>query len=312
MNVPFIISITGLVTPYTLKYYGGVPYKFRLLNLVRRAMSKFTYSQTLLQGKKDFQRRGVFEVKAIKNANHIIGRTSWDRACTFFINPKVNYYICNETLRDCFYNDLWSYEKCIKYSIVVPQMGYPLKGFERFLDGFKIIKEVYPDAKVFVPGWNRFCVNNKLKRDLSVWLSEYDSFLKRKITAYRLWDSIVFCGPLDDKGMKDILLKANAFVLPSALENSPNSMGEAMLLGVPTVASCVGGVQDLLKDKIEGFLYPYDEPYMMDYYIIMLFNNFELAEDISRRSRERALAIYNKKENVQNLINIYNKIKMKQ
>lgn len=310
MNIPFVISITGLVTPYALKYYGSVPCKFSFINLIRRAMSKYTHAQTLLQGKKDFERRGVFEGKAIKNAGHIIGRTSWDKACTFFINSKVNYYICNETLRDCFYDDVWSYEKCVKHSIVVPQMGYPLKGFEKFLDGFKIIREIYPDTKVYVPGWNRFCMKNGRKKDVSIWLSEYDSFLKKKITEYNLWDNIIFCGPLDDKSMKNILLQANVFVLPSALENSPNSMGEAMLLGVPTVASCVGGVQDLLKDKKEGFLYPYDEAYMMAYYVIMLFNDSRLAVDISKKGRERAIAIYNKKKNTQELLSIYNKIIM--
>lgn len=310
MQVPFCISITGLVNPCAMKYYGSVPYKYRRKTIIRSTMSYFSHSQTLSQGKKDFEKRGVYEVKAIKNTEHIIGRTSWDQACALFINPNVNYHKCNETLRDCFYDGVWSYDKCNKHSIAVPQMGYPLKGFEKFLEGFAIIKERYPDTKVYVPGWNRFCMKDGLKKEISIWMSEYDNYLKHKITEYDLWDNIVFCGPLQDTDMKDILLSSNVFVLPSALENSPNSMGESMLLGVPTVASCVGGVQDLLTDKKEGFLYPYDEAYMMAYYVINIFENIGLAEEISREAKERAGSIYDRERNVENLVSIYNKMTM--
>ena len=36
------------------------------------------------------------------------------------------------------------------------------------------------------------------------------------------------------------------FLLPSSCENSPNSLGEAMLLGMPCVASNAGGIPDML------------------------------------------------------------------
>ena len=44
-------------------------------------------------------------------------------------------------------------------------------------------------------------------------------------------------------------------MLPSSCENSPNSLGEAMLLGMPCVASNAGGIPDMLAAGREGLLY---------------------------------------------------------
>ena len=57
-------------------------------------------------------------------------------------------------------------------------------------------------------------------------------------------DKIEFLGRLSAEGMKQAYLDANVFVMPSTIENSPNSLGEAMLLGVPCVAADVGGVAE--------------------------------------------------------------------
>ena len=58
-------------------------------------------------------------------------------------------------------------------------------------------------------------------------------------------DQFEFEGFLSAEKMKRLLLESNVFVCPSSIENSPNSLGEAMLLGVPCVASDVGGIADM-------------------------------------------------------------------
>ena len=55
--------------------------------------------------------------------------------------------------------------------------------------------------------------------------------------------------------MRQAYLEADVFLLPSQSENSPNSLGEAMLLGLPCVASNAGGIPDMLADGQEGLLY---------------------------------------------------------
>jgi glycosyltransferase involved in cell wall biosynthesis len=44
-------------------------------------------------------------------------------------------------------------------------------------------------------------------------------------------------------------------VCPSSIENSPNSLGEAMLLGMPCVSADVGGIASIFTDGEDGLLY---------------------------------------------------------
>lgn len=82
---------------------------------------------------------------------------------------------------------------------------------------------------------------------------------------------MVFTGILSEEKMIEQYLKSNVFVLPSVIENSSNSLGEAMLLGMPCVATNTGGTMDILEHKKEGFLYPYTEPAMCADYISRYF-----------------------------------------
>ena len=68
-------------------------------------------------------------------------------------------------------------------------------------------------------------------------------------------DALHYTGPLDAAAMRQAYLEADVFLLPSSCENSPNSLGEAMLLGMPCVASNAGGIPDMLAAGREGLLY---------------------------------------------------------
>ena len=102
--------------------------------------------------------------------------------------------------------------------------------------------------------------------------------------------------------------KSHVFLSASSIENSPNSVGEAMLLGVPCVSSNVGGVSDMIKDKEEGFLYRFNETYMISYYVGKIFGNKELALSLSEKSKEKGEIIFDRKNNLETTINIYKEV----
>ena len=295
-KTPVIISLTGILSLLKDRYFGSVPETMRRKYTLRYFLSMLTKIPTLYQGYEDFTKRSAYEVRALEKAQHVIGRTTWDYAFVTRVNPKVNYYFCNETLRDSFYNGKWEYRNCENHAIVVPSNGYPIKGFEVFLEGLALLKKKYTDVKVYVPGQGSFSKPKKLKREIAIWCSDYNHYLDKLIKKYELTENIVFCGALDEQGMKALMLKANVFVLPSALENSPNTLGEAMLLGVPSVASCVGGVQNLVSDKEDAFIYPYNEPYMMAYYVGKIFDDQEEAKRLSENARCHSIQIYSREK----------------
>ncbi|MPM55906.1 D-inositol-3-phosphate glycosyltransferase [bioreactor metagenome] len=142
---------------------------------------------------------------------------------------------------------------------------------------------------------------------LSFRLTSYERYLKHIIIESNLFDHVFFLGQLDEEAICQQYLASNVFVCPSSIENSPNSVAEAMILGVPTVCSDVGGVKDFIQHGKNAFLYPADEWYMIPYYIDKIFSDESVCNSISleaKKIREK----YDIAENGKTLINIYHDV----
>lgn len=304
LGVKTVISIQGLVSVYAKHYTANLPI---------RVQKKFTFrdwvkQSNLIQQQKQFEKKGTFEIEAIQKTDHIIGRTTWDKGCTEQINPTANYHFCNETLREEFYKHKWSIGRCEKYSIFLSQAGYPIKGLHYVLEAMPLIKQKFPKTKLYIAGPD---ITSSRKFSEKLRMSSYSKYIAELIERYSLADSVFFTGVLDEKKMCQRYLSSNVFVSPSSIENSPNSLGEAMILGVPCVASHVGGVPDMLKHKDEGFVYQADASYMLAHYVCEIFNNDELVLKFSQNAREHALKTHDPTKNMNRLLQIYENILLK-
>ena len=295
-----VVSIQGLVSVIAHYYLAGVPageYIFPTLkDMVRRT--------SLPKEKRNFEKRGEYERLCLKKAKNVIGRTDWDRACMEDINPDARYFFCNETLRSAFYEHTWKYDKCEPHSIFASQAQYPLKGFHVLLQAVEKVKRRYPDVKVYTTGMDRASnsLMNRLRR------TTYDRYLHRLIIRLGLEDNVGFLGFLNEQQMCSQFLKANVFVSPSAIENSPNSVGEAMLLGVPVIATDVGGVKNLLRHEEEGLVCPFDDAYVLASYICRVFELEDRVDCFTKAAREHAGRTHNREENRKQMLTIYQNI----
>lgn len=296
-----VISIQGLVSVVAKHYMSNLP-----INIQKRfTFRDYIKQNNLIQQQNDFLRKGILEDEAIKRTNNIIGCTTFDKAYSYKLNPKAQYHFCNETLREEFYKHVWSIKKCERHSIFISQASYPIKGLHYVLEAMPLVISNYPDINLYISGHKIVQFNNfvdKLKK------SSYFKYIEELIQKYNLENNITFTGQLDEQEMCQRYLKSHVFVCPSSIENSPNSLGEAMILGVPSIASYVGGIPDMLKNKEEGLLYQHDAPYMLAYYICEIFKNDDLAMKLSKNAREHALKTHDKDENTRRLIEIYKKI----
>ena len=293
-----VIHIQGLCSVIARHYAEGIPHAVQR----RYTFRDFLRRDNIAQQQKKFVLRGNLEVQALKKIRHVMGRTHWDKACVKQINPDVQYHFCNETLRGAFYSGQWTYENCRKHRIFASSCSYPVKGFHYLLEAFAQVLKMYPDATLAVTGQS--CFPATLKDSLRQ--SSYQKYLAQLICKYGLEGKVEFLGRLDEAQMKENYLKANVFVLPSTIENSPNSLGEAMLLGVPCVAADVGGVSDMLTHREEGFVYQSAAPYMLAHYITEIFDeDGSFAEKMGAKASKHAQFTHNASENLNVLKDIY-------
>ena len=297
-----IISIQGLISVYSNHYYADLPW-----NIINRfTIRDFLKRDNIKIQKSKYQKRGKFEVTAISKVDNVIGRTTWDLACVKTINPEVRYFYGGEILRNNFYSEQkWKYENCEKYSLFTSQAYYPIKGLHYLLKAMIYIMEKYPKSKLYIGGTEPYYDGTfigKLKT------KSYGKYIKKMIKDNKLNNNVIFLGRMNAEEMREQFLKSNVFVLPSAIENSPNSLGEAMILGVPCVASDVGGVKDMIEDGVEGYTYQHNEPAMLAHYICELFGDVSLAKKMGKRASIHAEKTHGVKECFTDYIEIYRKI----
>lgn len=292
-----VVSIQGLKWVYYRYYLGGLSFRDILKNLTIRDFFK----GTMLSNQKSFSETGKCETELIRSVKYVIGRTDWDRAHVWAVNPECQYFFGNETLRDEFYESKkWNYDDCDKYSIFLSQAYYPVKGLHKVLEAMPFILRQFPGAKIRVAGID--ITKSDCLRDL-FHLNGYGKYVKRKIKEYGLVGKIKFLGPLNAKQMIEEYLRSNVFICPSSIENSPNSLGEAQILGVPHLSSYVGGSMNMMKGN-EDCLYRFEEVEMMAYKICNIFNNPNNLHLMINEASQR----HNQVNNAQQLFNIYNTI----
>lgn len=292
-----VISIQGLVGVYANHLFAGMT----AADVRKCTIKEFLTQNSVYDTYKAYVRRGEFEEKSLKMVKHVMGRTSWDKACVALINPKCQYHFSNETLRNPFYGKTWDYNSCESHSIFASQALLPLKGLHILLKAASLIKDEYKDLRIKVAGQNIISGN---------WIngSSYGLYIKKLIKRYGLDGRVEFLGPQNALQMRDEMLKCNVFVSPSTIENSPNSVGEAMLLGTPCISSDVGGVNDMLKRNEEGFVYPHDEYYMLAYYIKYVFDCKKQIEKVTKKAQEHAKNTHDPIINSNGVMAIYEEI----
>lgn len=298
-----IVSITGMVSVCSKHYYGGIsPSSFRV-----RSFGDVYRHGGPIQEQREFYKWGRdYEIPLIRAAKYVMGRTTWDYACVKQINPSIHYFYCGEILNDVYYTNIWDFRNVKQHTIFISQGAYPLKGLHQLLEAFPYILKCYPDAQINIAGAN-ILRNDDIVSDLK--RTTYSRYIERKMNELKIpREKVQFLGPLDVNNMVKQYLSCNVFVLPSAIENSPNSLGEAMMLGLPCIASCVGGIQDMINDRIDGYIYPFDEPYMLAYYICKVFKDTDQAICMGKAARKSALERFNREKIVDSTLQAYKSI----
>jgi glycosyltransferase involved in cell wall biosynthesis len=110
--------------------------------------------------------------------------------------------------------------------------------------------------------------------------------LERLADELGLSERVRFLGWRDD--VDAVIRSVDVLALPSRNESAPIAIVEAMLGGIPTVASDVGGVPELVLHGETGYLVPPDDPHALAAALRRLLDDPELRARFGARGRELA------------------------
>lgn len=302
LNIPSVISIQGVLNGQYQYQCGQLPMDELMFN---KSLTK-SFSAWMLHFRKTkwFRKRLKIEAETFQYAKNIIGRTTWDKAHTYALNPDANYYFCNETLRASFYQKKWDINNVERHSIYIGNGYYALKGAHFLIMALPQLIKEYPDIKVYIAGVKPYKKDDKRP----FYKKGYGAFLEKLINELNVEQHIVFTGTLTENEVADRLAKTHMYVLCSTIENSPNTLGEAMLIGTPSVSAYVGGVPDMATNEIETLYYRNDDPVLLAWNIKRVFDDDKLALKLSDNSRKRAHITHDQTINSKKMIDIYQDI----
>jgi glycosyltransferase involved in cell wall biosynthesis len=161
------------------------------------------------------------------------------------------------------------------------------------LDVIPLLKPDYPDIQVCIAG-------NISHR------SGYGRYIRRELRG--LDASVVELGSLNAKKMSAELVQSHAFVSPSFIDNSPNALCEAQLVGMPVISTYTGGVPSLVENGKTGLFFPTGDAPMLATKLREVFENDNLAQQLGNRARETAQKRHAPDKVVSALIQAYEEV----
>ncbi|MCF7916344.1 MAG: glycosyltransferase [Candidatus Omnitrophica bacterium] len=296
VDIPTVIYIQCVFQIYYHKWYLGITRED-----VRRysPLKEKIFRRTFNQRHQDEYKRAERERLYYKNCNYFIGKTDWDRRAIEILAPHTRYYHCEDMIRNEFFNHKWRGSpdgKSINLISILDDQIY--KGLETIIEAVEILEN-----------------NSKYKINWYIaGLSDNSRIAKicKKKYKDKFSSNIIFIGKINAVEIAQKMLNTDIYVHPSHIENSCNSICEAMLVGMPIVATATGGTFNLITDKKEGILIQDGDPWSMAGAIKELYVNYGFARKIGINARIRARRRHNPKKIMRELLEIYKDIMINQ
>lgn len=291
-SIPVVIHVQGVLLVWLRKWFSGISewQQFRYSGLF-----DLLFLRGILHGYYRFRKRAYREAEIIRDCKYFIGRTNFDRRIVSLLSPNSIYFHGAELIRNEFFVRQWENKLENKIVCVSTLSGPVYKGIEVILDSYILLKKYSHHLFEF-----KICgVSEK---------DEIISILRKKFKGRVDISEIRLLGKMNATEIVDQLCSSHIYVHPSYLENSPNSICEAMLLGMPIVATNVGGVPSMLIDDEEGILVQEGEPYAFAGAILEMVGDYDRGKEMGRKARIKALKRHNPTDVINNLLDIYKNI----
>jgi len=146
------------------------------------------------------------------------------------------------------------------------------KGLDVLIDAYRLVLQRHPEAPDLVIAGD----------------GEERTELEARAAAHGIADRVEFVGRCDRERMARLFKGCTLFVLPSRHEASPLVNVEAMAAGKPVIATCVGGVSEVVIDGVTGLLRSPGDPVGLADGVCRLLEDPTLAEQLGKAGSRSA------------------------
>lgn len=282
-DIPIVLHIQGVLQAYDNAYlppsFSWLTYyinNINPMNLIKKYLERICWKYAVNR-----------EKEILHSVSNYIGRTEWDKRLVNIFNNSSKYYNGGEILRSTFYQN--AKRNIPEDLIIVTTISKPVyKGLDLILKTANILKQMFNvDFEWSIIG------------NVDFKLVENVTHINHKEVNVR------GIGVVSADMIKEKLLSSTVYVHTSYIDNSPNSICEAQILGVPCIATYVGGIPSLIQDNFSGYLVPSNDPYQLASLIMKMYLNTDLNVAVGLNGKQIACERHNIEHIITGLIEIY-------
>lgn len=291
-NIPVVIHIQGSIIPYNNALY---PPKYNGFTFAMAAGLNLRKQWHWLQRYLKSKSRLEMEKRIWKSVHHYMGRTSWDKALVNMLHPNASYHHVDEALRPIFLETKkhWYLQSKKKIKLISIGCSNFWKGIDVMLKTAHVLIEAGVDFEWKVAG------NMP---------SEYREVVEKKEKLTFKDNNITIIGFTTPEQIIEEICESTLYVHTAYIENSPNSICEAQIIGIPIISTMVGGISTLIQNGHNGDLLPANDPWQIANAIVELANNPKKMTLYSENGKKAALQRHSKEQILKDLLNSYQDI----
>jgi glycosyltransferase involved in cell wall biosynthesis len=214
-----------------------------------------------------------YEQDCVRHAKYFTCRTNFDTGFVRSVNPNARIFTIHEAMNPVYFQNEWRVREEDRLLYVGSLESR--KGLSVLLEALKLVAQTKPKTMLTVIGGGN--------------LTPYRQLCER----LQITGRVQFLGFQSAEQIARYHLESQIFVLPSGNENSPNTLAEAMVSGMPVIATAVGGIPSMVEHGQSGWLVPPRNPAELANAILQLLNDpgqrARLAQGARQRARDRHL-----------------------
>jgi len=238
---PVVLHMQGILGSVLKSYFPPSFFKSPI-TVFRSLLDLCFFKGSFYEYRKLLKRAKLAEVVSSK-IEFYTGRTYLDYSFFSTRTKNAHYFKIQEVIRPVFFEKSYKIRSDKGLKIVSVISDNLFKGLRNIIDICEILSSCEVNFEWSVIGINEY---SKTLRDMG------------QIVSLNLLN-LKFLGTCSGKEIVEIFDSSDIYFHPSQIENSSNSVAEALVYGIPVITFDVGGMSSILKNGSYGLLIPKDE-----------------------------------------------------